>query len=201
MYCYKFRVFFDEIEDFVRDIEILSTDNFESFHQILYSCIGLQGNELASFSICDTKWNKQKEITLIDMGDEETENNESADDDENDAYTTKSNLPKFVMKDAILKNFIDNPHQYIIYEYDFINPKIFFIELLKTFKIETTIELPRCTHKEKELPKEMIRVNHPEPEEINNAIFESLDIDEEFDEEFDEEDFLDLDDFDEIKDL
>ncbi len=36
MYCYKFRVFFDEIEDFVRDIEISSTDNFESFNQILY---------------------------------------------------------------------------------------------------------------------------------------------------------------------
>ena len=204
MYYYKFRVFFDEIEDFVRDIEISSTDNFESFHQILYSSIGLQGNELASFSICDTKWNKQKEIMLIDMGDEETEISEPAIYEENDIYTTKSNLPKFVMKDAILKDFIDNPHQYIIYEYDFMYPKIFFIELLKTFKVENAIDLPRCTYKEKELPKEEKRVHHPMPEELNKDAFGNLDFndeDDEYDDGFDDEDFLDLEDFDEIKDL
>ena len=40
MFYYKFRVYYDEVEDFVRDIEILSTDNFESFHNILFSSIG-----------------------------------------------------------------------------------------------------------------------------------------------------------------
>ena len=109
MYYYKFRVYYDEVEDFVRDIEILSSDNFESFHKILYSSIGLQGNELASFSICDTKWNKQKEITLIDMGDDAIANVPEYDDE--DGFTTKSNIPKFVMKDAIIKDFIIDPHQ------------------------------------------------------------------------------------------
>ena len=48
MYFYKFRVYYDEVEDFVRDIEILSNDNFENFHKILLSSIGLDGQELAS---------------------------------------------------------------------------------------------------------------------------------------------------------
>ena len=114
MFYYKFRVNFDEVEDFVRDIEILSSDNFENFHKILYTSIGLKGNELASFSLCDVKWNKQKEITLIDMGDDSVA--ALPEYDENDGFTTKSNLPKFVMKDSVLKDFISDPHQHIIYE-------------------------------------------------------------------------------------
>ena len=87
MFYYKFRVYFDEVEDFVRDIEILANDNFESLHNILYKSIGLEGNELASFSLCDSKWNKQNEITLIDMKDDEVE--DAPEYEEEDGYTTE----------------------------------------------------------------------------------------------------------------
>ena len=163
MYYYKFRVFYDDVEDFVRDIEILSHDNFESFHQILYSSIGLQGNELASFFICDTKWNKQKEVTLIDMGDETVSSLPEYED--NDDFSTKSNLPKSVMKNSILKDLITDPHQHIIYEYDFLNPKNFYIELMKILPIQGGIVYPRCTYKMKEMPKEITPIDIPNPED------------------------------------
>lgn len=152
MYYYKFRVFYDAVEDFVRDIEILSTDNFESFHNILYSSIGLTGNELASFSICDAKWNKKQEITLIDMFDDQEV--ETPEYDENDDFSSQSKIPKFVMKDAVLKDFIIDPHQQIVYEYNFLNPQFFYIELLKTLKIDPAVTYPRCTSSIKELPKQ-----------------------------------------------
>jgi hypothetical protein len=139
------------VEDFERNIEILSSDNFESFHQILYHSIGLAGNELASFSICDTKWNKKQEITLIDMHDERE--SETPDYEEDEEYSTSSNIPKFIMKDAVLKDFITDPHQHIMYEYDFINPKVFYIELLKTLSVKENAEYPRCTFSEGVLPK------------------------------------------------
>ena len=152
------------VEDFVRDIEILSTDNFESFHNILYSSIGLTGNELASFSICDAKWNKKQEITLIDMFDDQEV--ETPEYDENDDFSTQSNIPKFVMKDSFLKDFIIDPHQQIIYEYNFLNPQFFYIELLKTLKIDPTVTYPRCTNSVKELPKQTPLLNFNEEDDL-----------------------------------
>ena len=32
MYYYKFKVFYDEVEDFVRDVDVLANTNFEDFH-------------------------------------------------------------------------------------------------------------------------------------------------------------------------
>ena len=186
MYYYKFRVYFDEVEDFVRDIEILSDDDFESFHRILYEAIGLQGNELASFFICDKKWNKQKEVTLIDMGDESV--TETPEYDEEDDFSTRSDIPKSVMRNSLLKDFISDPHQQIIYEYDFLNPKIFYIELLKIQPQQDDVQYPRCTHQVKELPKEGPPPLLPNPDDDFMAEMP----DEDFEDGYDEEDEMDL---------
>ena len=169
MYSYKFKISFDEVEDFERNIEILSSDNFESFHQILYDSIGLKGHELASFAICDTKWNKKQEITLIDMQDDRE--TETPNYDEEEEFSTSSNLPKFIMKDAVLKDFITDPHQYIMYEYDFINPKVFYLELLKTLPAKENGEYPRCTFSKGILPEQdEHNVADPEDDFLNDFI-------------------------------
>ena len=180
-YYYKFRVYFDDVEDFIRDIEILSTDNFESFHKAIVEAVGLKSGELASFSICDQKWNKQKEITLIDMGD--NEQIEEPEYDEEDDFSTKSHLPKFVMANSTLKDFIADPHQHLIYEYDFLNPKIFYIELLKTLQVSENTDIkhfPKCVHKSGEMPKEAPKLNST----ITNEPY--LEEGDEFDSEFED---------------
>lgn len=190
MYYYKFKIFFDEVEDFVRDIEIRSTDTFQSFHEIIFSSTGLTGNELASFFICDTKWNKQKEVTLIDMEDDRlTDTPEYMEDDD---FSTKSNLPKSVMAQSILKDYISDPHQHIIYEYDFLNPKIFYIELMKILPVKKGNEYPRCTLKSKELPKDITQIKLPDPE---NDPFEEhpIDEDEDFQDGYNEDDQINFD--------
>jgi hypothetical protein len=188
-YYYKFRVYFDDIEDFLRDIEILSTDHFESFHTALIKAIGLKSGELASFSVCDPKWNKQKEITLIDMGnDAPLENPEY---EEEDGFSTKSHLPQFVMGSSILKDFIVDPHQRLIYEYDFLNPQVFYIELLKTLQVPEYADnsnFPRCVHKSGELPKEAPKLDALID---NESYLEEEDSDSGFEDGFNEED-LDL---------
>lgn len=195
MFYYKFRVYFDEVEDFVRDIEILSNDNFESLHQILYSSIGLEGNELASFSLCDFKWNKQNEITLIDMKDDEVA--DTPEYDEEDGYTTKTHLPKFIMKDTILNKMISDPHQHILYEYDFLNPKVFYIELMKVAKADDDTSYPRCTHKEQELPKSIKNGHLPDPDELLEDL-NNDDLFDDFEDGYNEEDQLDLGSIDEF---
>lgn len=195
MYYYKFRVYYDEVEDFVRDVEILANDNFESFHKLLYECIGLKGNEFAAFSICDPKWNKQKEITLMDTTDDETIEEPEYEDE--DQYTTKTHLPKFVMADAVLKDFISDPHQHIMYEYDFMDPKVFYIELQKVLQTDDAKAFPRCTYKMMELPVQTTAAHIPDPEDLD------LDLDDEeedddgglFGDAFDDEDISGFNEF------
>ena len=194
MYYYKFRVYFDEVEDFVRDVEILANDNFESLHKLLYECIGLKGNEFAAFSICDPKWNKQKEITLMDTSDEEEVSEPEY--DEEDEYSTKSHLPNFIMHDAILKDFISDPHQHILYEYDFMNPKTFYLELQKVAKTEDTAGFPKCTYKSQELPVQLTAADVPEPEDVDFLDDEDEDDDDPFnDSGFNDDDFNELNEF------
>ena len=197
MYFYKFRVYYDEVEDFVRDIEILSNDNFENFHKILLSSIGLDGQELASFYICDSKWNKQKEISLMDMGDDSEK--EDPEYEEGDEFSLRSKLPISVMKDSLLKDFITDPHQHIMYEYDFLNPKVFYIELLKVLPAEDGVEYPRCTNKVKELPKQVKQQPLPNPDDgFEELLEEEDDLDGGFEEGYDDLDLNGLSEFSDI---
>lgn len=125
MHIYHFRVLSDENDNFQRDIEIQSTQTFEDFREVLHDCIKFKGNELSSFFKCEADWSKSEEITLIEM----------PVNDEN---------PQWVMSDCIIRDFVDDPHQRFIYEYDFLNLNIFFIELLKIKPLENGIKYPRC---------------------------------------------------------
>ncbi len=198
MYYYKFKVFYDEVEDFVRDVDVLANTNFEDFHHFLYQCLGLQGNEFAAFSICDQKWNKQKEITLMDTS-EEDEDVESPEYEEEDSFSTKSRLPKFVMKDAILKDFITDPHQHILYEYDFMDPKTFYIEFQKVAQTEKPEDFPRCTFQKGVLPVRLTAKDMPQPD-VDEATLLLDDLEEEeddfgFDDGYNEEDYTGLNEF------
>lgn len=196
MFYYKFKVFYDEVEDFERDVDIAATSNFENFHHFLYECLGLQGNEFAAFSICDQKWNKQKEITLTDTSDED-EMFENPDYEEDDSFSTKSHLPKFVMKDAVLKDFITDPHQNILYEYDFINPKTFYIEFQKAAKSDNPEDFPRCTLSKGAIPVRPQLKDMPQPEFDESALLldEGDEFDDGFDDGYNEEDYTDLNEF------
>ena len=143
MHIYKFKLLSDSNEDFVRDIEIKATQTFEDFHRIISNCVNLNGKELASFHICDQKWNKLKEITLLDMLNKEELEEESKPFEET-----------FTMKNSHIKDFISEPHQRLVYEYDFLNMKTFFIELQSVSKQKNDGSYPKCTYSKGDLSQE-----------------------------------------------
>jgi len=159
MHIYKFRLLSDLNDDFVRDIEIKATQTFEDFHKIISDCINLNGKELASFHICNQKWNKLKEITLLDMLNKE----ESAAAAEEEEKESKPFEETFTMKDSIIKDFIIEPHQRLVYEYDFLNMNTFFIELQSVSKQKNDESFPRCTLSKGDLSE------GPVPEEIEET--------------------------------
>ena len=147
MHIYKFRLLSDENDNFLRDFEIQANQSFEDFHNLISECITLNGNELASFHVCDQKWNKLQEITLIEMLDGTEE-----EDGTNHIEET------FVMNKSFVKDFVNEPAQRLLYEYDFLNMKTFFIELISVSKQKDEGPFPRCTNKRGELTE--VVVNH-----------------------------------------
>jgi hypothetical protein len=144
MQAYRFRLLFEEQEDFLRDIEIKPGQTFKDFHDIIIQSSEIEGNELASFFICDPRWNKQREITLIDMGVKLPE----TDFDEDDRKPLNVPLPVMIMEDVKIREVIDDPHQRILFEYNFLNPRTFFIELTKIVDADVKKQYPICVKKE-----------------------------------------------------
>lgn len=164
MHVYKFRMLSEENDHFLRDIEIRANQTFQDFHNSIADCVQLNGNELASFHICDQKWNKMKEITLIEMmdGSEEEEN-------------TKHIEETFVMKDALIRQFIDEPNQRLLYEYDFLSMKTFFIELISVFKQKDPGPYPRCVNKRGEVVENITKdPTSEEDEELRSQLLQDF---------------------------
>jgi len=144
MQVYRFRLLFEEQEDFLRDIEIKPGQTFKDFHDVILQSVDIESNELASFFICDPGWNKEREITLIDMGLKVPDTD--FDDDERKPASVP--IPVMIMEDVKIKEVIDDPHQRMLFEYNFLNPTTFFIELMKIVESDPKKVYPLCVKKE-----------------------------------------------------
>lgn len=143
---YRFRVLFEEYEDVYRDIEIKSGQTFEDLHNAIQSAIGFDASQMASFYMSDDYWRKGVEITLMDVSED-----------------TKK--PKKTMNKSILSDFIDDPHQKMIYVFDFMAMWTFYIELIKIIPQEDPKAVyPRCVKTGGIAPKQY-KSNVPPPSE------------------------------------
>jgi hypothetical protein len=144
MQVYRFRLLYEEQEDFLRDIEIKPGQTFKDFHDIILQSVDIESNELASFFICDPSWSKLREITLIDMGVKIPD----TDFDEEERTPVSVPIPVMIMDDVKIKEVIEDPHQRMLFEYNFLNPTIFFIELMKIVEGDPKKKYPVCVKKE-----------------------------------------------------
>lgn len=123
MAVYKFKLTFEDYEDTYRVIEIRSNQTFLELHKIILESISFDDKQLASFYMSNDSWRKLQEITLEDM----------TDDPENP-------IPE--MNSSKLSKYINDPHQKIIYVYDFMALWTMHLEL---FGIEVK-ENPKFTY-------------------------------------------------------
>lgn len=144
MHSYRFRLLYEEQEEFLRDFDVLASQTFLDFHNLIVQSVELKGDELASFFICDKNWRKKKEITLIDMKQSNEDSIPYEDDDEDNKSGRVNRIPIYEMANVKIKDLIDDPHQRLLYEYDFLNPKSFFIELMKINNADPKEQYPIC---------------------------------------------------------
>lgn len=152
---YKFRIISDEVDDFLREIKIDSEASFFDFHEAILKSTGYKDDQMTSFFICDDDWEKEIEVTLEDMG------NSSSEED------------SFVMKDTPLSELVEDEKQKLIYVFDPLAERVFFIELSEIITGKD-LEHAICSRKEGNPPQQTIDF---EEQMANNT---SLDLGEDF---------------------
>lgn len=163
---YKFRIISDEADDFLREIKIDAEASFYDFHEAILKSTGYKDDQMTSFFICDDDWEKETEITLEDMG------------------SGSSEEDTFVMKDTKLNELLEDEKQKLIYVFDPLTERVFFIELSEIITGKD-LQHATCSRKEGNPPKQTIDFD----EQISNN--PTLDLDENFygDQDFNDEDF------------
>jgi hypothetical protein len=147
MLIYRFRITCEEHDGFLREIEIQPNQTFLDFHHILIESAELLHCDRASFFNTDKKYKKDKEISLK----AEKRQVRKYDEDLDQVVTESVSLP--LMKNEKLKNYIEDPHQKMIYEFVGRDVFSFHIELFKIFPTDGIPSFPRCIKRVAELPK------------------------------------------------
>ena len=168
---YRFTIISDEVDNFIREIQIDPEATFYDLHEAILKSTGYTNDQMTSFFLCDDDWEKEKEVTLEEMDD-------------------NPEMDSWVMKDTTLSELIEDEKQKLLYVFDYMTERCFFIELSEIITGKD-MQGDKCTKKSGEAPKQIMDF------EEMAASTGSLDLDENFygDQDFDLEDF-DADGFD-----
>lgn len=131
---YNFRVVSDEVDNFKREIQIDADATFLDLRNAILDSVGYDKSQLDSFFLCDHGWEKDREITLEDMGTDASE----------DAY---------LMDECILSDYIEDEGQRLIFTFDYLTDRSFFIEMKQSVPGKH-LKDPVCTFAMGEAPKE-----------------------------------------------
>lgn len=136
MAVYRFKIVFEDDEDVFRVIEIRSTQTFKDFHDSIQKAIGFDNSKSASFFMSDDYWRKGLEIALTDSAD-------------------KGVKPKRLMEKSTIAGFIEDPHQKMLYLFDYDAHWNFTVELVKIIlSEEPAVSYPRCVNSVGIAPKQ-----------------------------------------------
>ena len=133
---YRFTIISDEVDDFVREIQIDPEATFFDLHEAILKAANYTNDQMTSFFICDDDWEKEKEITL-----EEMDNNPEMD--------------SWIMKETRLNELIEDEKQKLLYVFDYMTERCFFIELSEIITGKE-IKGAKCTKKSGEAPKQTV---------------------------------------------
>lgn len=172
---FRFLMLSDEVEDFRREIQIDSDATFLDFHKAIISSVNYQDGEMSSFFICGDNWEKEKEITLAEMD-------------------TSSEEDSYIMEDSVLNDFLEDEKQKLMYVFDYMTERAFFIELREIITGKDLDEAV-CTKSQGEAPAQTVDFNEFEVKSSALEIGENFYGDEGYDlDELDAEGFDGLDD-------
>lgn len=107
---FRFLLLSDEVEDFKREIQISADATFLDLHKAIIKSVNYKEGEMTSFFMCSDDWEKEKEITLVEMD-------------------TSSDEDSYTMDASVLNDFLEDERQKLMYVFDYMTERVFFMEL------------------------------------------------------------------------
>lgn len=133
---YRFKIVSDEVNNFSRIIEADSEATFFDLRNAILESVEYSKDNLDSFFICDDDWQKEQEVTQMDMG-------------------TSSDQDIWIMADTPLSELIEEEGQRLMFVFDYLSDRAFFMELKVTLPGEN-LDTPRCIQSAGTPPQENI---------------------------------------------
>jgi len=159
---YRFTIISDEVDNFRREIQIDSDATFLDFHNAILASVGYPNDQMTSFFICDDNWEKETEVTLEDMG-------------------TSSDVDSWVMEDTSLSELLEEEKQHLLYVFDPLADRVFFIELTEIITGKSLDEAV-CTKQNGEAPQQLLDFDQLMAAQVTTAALDdSFGDDEDFD--------------------
>lgn len=171
---YNFRLVSDEVDNFKREIAIDSDASFLQLRNAICDAVGYDKNQMNSFFLCDDNWEKEQEITLEDMG---------MDNSEDDIL---------LMEDYSLIDLIEDEGQRLIFVFDYMTDRCFFMEMKKSIPGKN-LKDPVCVASMGVAPAQMMDIDEFE---AKNTPAVTTGVDDDFDEDFYGSDSYNDDEFD-----
>ena len=132
---YIFKIKTNEDPGFTRLIEIDPESTFSLLHSAIQQNLDFDSDQLASFFIADENWSKRVEVTLIDMG--------------------SNGIPYYSMKKTKINDLIKKKGQKLLYIFDFLNDRSFYIELTE-ISMERILNEPKIAYQQGKAPKQVL---------------------------------------------
>jgi hypothetical protein len=133
---FKFTILSDEADHFVRVISIDSEATFLELHHAILDSMKYQKDLLTTFFLCADGWEKEQEVTLIEMD-------------------TGSEYDNLVMEDTKLEDLISDEKQKLIYVFDLLTERAFYMELSEIVP-GISMDKPECILSKGEAPAQTI---------------------------------------------
>lgn len=143
---YRFTIKSSESDTFLREIRIDSTSTFLQLNDAILDSVNYTHDEITSFFTVTDKdedhelwlqWNQEQEITIMDMG------------------FSRSDMDSYVMDKTYLDEFLHDEHQRLIFVFDQMTERAFYVELAEVYYGED-LDKATCTRKMGDAPKQHV---------------------------------------------
>ncbi len=154
---YKFLIISDEVEDFKRVIRIDSDATFKELHDAILDSVGFTKDQMTSFFICEDDWEKQTEVTLMDMG-------------------VESDEDIWLMDSTPLSELVEDEGQRLMFTFDYLTDRSFFMEL-REIEFGEDLDQAECIKSVGDAPTQTIDFEEIEKKMAAQSTLDDLDAD------------------------
>ena len=136
---YRLLMLSDENDYFKRELQIDSEATFLELNNFILDAVGYAHDELTTFHICDEAWQKEQEVTMMDMG-------------------MGSEYDSYLMESTPLEELLDHKGQHLFFVFDMLSERGFFIELVEMIPGKS-LDKPIITHAEGKAPQQLASID------------------------------------------